>query len=182
MPSTASVDGSTLSTPSTLTRIRSPWSDPACIHKCSSAMKFLNWPSSWLPSQLFGVKPLILYGLPVSAEPAESQSAIDCREQFFTDSLQRVCNLLSDLLLQRNVIKTAVVAILACCYVVRPLLLPRNSRASNRLHLRWRLSALRYNVKWNSVLGRALSQCECVGRVIKCARQFCDKGIKGAGV
>ena len=158
------------------------WSDPACTQKCSSAMKFLNWPSSWLPSQLFGMKPLILYGLPVSAEPAESQSAIDCCVHLFTNSLQGVCNLLSGLLLQRNVITSAVVPILACCYVVRPLLLPRKWRASNRLHLRWRLSALRYNVKWNSVLGRALSQCESVGRVIKCARQFCDKGIKGAGV
>ena len=32
----------TLSTLSTLTRIRSPSSDQACIHKRSSAMKFLN--------------------------------------------------------------------------------------------------------------------------------------------
>ena len=67
-----SVERSALSTLSTITRIRSPWSDHACIHKCSSAMKFLNWPFIWLPSQLFGIKSLILYGLPVSAGPAES--------------------------------------------------------------------------------------------------------------
>ena len=70
--STASVEHSTWSTLSTLTRIRSPWSDHACIHKCSSAMKFLGWPLSWLPSQLFGINSLILYGLADSAGPAES--------------------------------------------------------------------------------------------------------------
>ena len=70
--STASVGRSTLSTLSTLAKIRSPWSDHACIHKGSSAMKFMNWPLSWLPSQLFGIKSLILYGLAVSAGPAEN--------------------------------------------------------------------------------------------------------------
>ena len=72
-------------------------------------MNVLNWTSSWLPSQLFGIKSLILYGLCVSARPAESlcaadciQSAVDWRVHLFTDSLQRVCHLLSDLLLQRH--------------------------------------------------------------------------------
>ena len=70
--SAATVQRSTLATLSTLTKIRSPWSDHACIHMCSSVMKFLNWPFTWLPSQLFGIKSLILYGLSASAGPAES--------------------------------------------------------------------------------------------------------------
>ena len=49
-------------------------------------------------------------------------------------------------------VKSAEKAIPACCYIVRLLLLLRISRASKWLHLRWRLSALRYHVKWNSVL------------------------------
>ena len=43
------------------------------------------------------------------------------------------------------------------------------------------LFALRYHVKWKSVLWRNLSQVECVWRVIKCARQLCDKGKEYAG-
>ena len=70
--STASVERSTLPTLSTLTKIHSPLSDHACVHKCSFAMKFLNWPFSWLSSKLFGIQSLILYGLAVSAGPAES--------------------------------------------------------------------------------------------------------------
>ena len=94
--STASVDRSTLSTLSSLTRIRSTWSDHACIHKCSSAMKFLNWPLSWLPSQLFGDRSLAL------------QLGCFCMAlemllvHFCTNSLQGVWKLLSDLLMQRH--------------------------------------------------------------------------------
>ena len=77
-------------------------------------------------------------------------SAIDCRVHFLTDSLQGVCHLLSDLLL-RNDIKSAAVAILACCQIMRLLLRRRISRAS-KLHLRWHLNALRYHDKCNSVL------------------------------
>ena len=36
-------------------------------------------------------------------------------------------------------------------------------------------TALRNHVKWNSILEHALNQRECVGRVIKCTRQLCDK-------
>ena len=105
---------SALSTPSTLTRIRSPWCDHACIHMCSPAMEFLNGPLSWLPSQLFGIKSLTVYGLGCSCKSCSDplhgagdaadciQSAITCRVHFFTDSLQRDCKLLSDLLLQRH--------------------------------------------------------------------------------
>ena len=53
----------------------------------------------------------------------------------------------------------------------------RNVESSERKRKRERQS-----VKWNSVLGRASSQRKCVGRVIKCARQFCDKGNKCARV
>ena len=36
----------------------------------------------------------------------------------------------------------------------------------------------RSSVKWTSMLGHALSQRECVGRVIKCTQQLCDEGNK----
>ena len=72
-----------------------------------------------------------------------------------------------------NVIKSDAVAVLACCQVMRLLLRRRISRAS-KLHLRWRLNALRYHDKCSSVL--CVSQRECVGRVL------CDKGSKCAGV
>ena len=57
----------------------------------STAVKFLNWPFSWL----------ILYGLAGTGDGADrTQSAIDCRVHVLTDSLQGVCHLLSDLLLR----------------------------------------------------------------------------------
>ena len=190
--STASVDRSTLSTLSTLTRIRSPWSDHACIHKRSSALKFLNWHLSWLPSQLSGIRSLILCGMAVSAGPAESLCmALEilliapCLPLIVCISSRSRCkeSAFSCLICCCNVIKSAVVAIPACCYVMRRLLLLRQiSRASNRLHSRWRLSALRHHVKWNSVLWRILSQRECVGRVLKCTQQLCDKGEECATV
>ena len=113
MQYTASVERSILSTPSTLTRIRSPRSDHASIHKCSSDTKFQNWPLSWLPSQLFSIRSLILYGLAISAGLAESlcmalemlqiaSNPPNCCGHFFTNSPQGVCNLLSDLLLKRH--------------------------------------------------------------------------------
>ena len=120
LQSTASVERSTLSTLSTLTSIRSPWSDLACIHKCSSAMKFLNWPLSWLQAQLFGIKSMILYGLAASAGPAEilrmalemlliaSSLPFDSRVHLFADSLRR------SLPCCCNVIKSAFVAMPAC--------------------------------------------------------------------
>ena len=40
----------------------------------------------------------------------------------------------------------------------------------------------RESVKWKSDLRRNLSQRECVGRVIKCTQQLCDKGNKCARV
>ena len=146
-------------------------------------MKFLNWPVSWLLPQLFGIRSLILHGLAVSAGPAESLCM--ALEMLIASSLPliAVCiysrtrckeSAISCLICCCNGIKSAVVAIPACCHVVRLQLLQRISRASNWLHFRWRLSALRHHVKWNSVLGPSLSQRECVGRVIKCARQFCD--------
>ena len=39
-----------------------------------------------------------------------------------------------------------------------------------------------YCVRWKPILWRDLSQRECVGRVIKCARQSCDKGNNCAGL
>ena len=44
-----------------------------------------------------------------------------------------------------------------------------------------RLTTLPHHVKCNSVFWHDFSQRECVGRVIKCARQSCDKGNKCAG-
>ena len=84
------------------------------MHKCSSAMKLLNWPLSWLPSQLYGIKSLILCGLAVSAVPAERlcmalemlliASSLPLIAVCISSrgSLQGVCNLMSDLLLQRH--------------------------------------------------------------------------------
>ena len=84
------------------------------MHKCSSAMKLLNWPLSLLPSQLFGIKSLILSGLAVSAVPAERPcmalemlliaSSLTLIAVCISSrgSLQGVCNLMSDLLLQRH--------------------------------------------------------------------------------
>ena len=98
---------------------RSPLS-PRCVHlgltmlASTSAvlpMKFLNWPLSWLPSQLLGTRSLILYGLAVSAGslcmvlellPIASSLPLIACVHLFTTSLQGVCHLLSDLLLQRH--------------------------------------------------------------------------------
>ena len=49
-----------------------------------------------------------------------------------------------------------------------------------RFHPWRRLTTLRYHVKCNSYLWHDLSQRECVGRMIKCARQPCVKGKKCA--
>ena len=134
-------------------------------------MKFLNWPFSWLLSRVFGIKSLILYGLAISANLAESlcmalemlliASSLPLIAHFFTDSLQAVCNLLSDLLLWWPYLIGA--KLCDCCYC-------HGSRDhSTDTTFRWRSSPLRYYVKWKSVLRRNLRQREFVGRVIKCS-------------
>ena len=47
-----------MSTLSTLAKIRSPWSDHGCIHRCKSDMKLRNYPFSLLPSQFLGMRSL----------------------------------------------------------------------------------------------------------------------------
>ena len=87
-------------------------------------MKFLNWPLSWLPSQLFGTKSLILCGLAVSAGPAESLCmALELLLIASSLSLVAVCtcsrtrckeSATSCLICCCNIIKSAVVATPAC--------------------------------------------------------------------
>ena len=158
--STASVDRSTVSTLSALTKVGSPWSDHStCIHKCSSAMEFLNWPLSWLPSQLFGIRSLTLYGLAVSAGPAESLCMAP-EMLLITSSLplMGVCipsrtrckeSTISCLICCCNVIKSAVATPACCCATAAAAAI---SRASECLHLRWRSAALHHHDKCNSIL------------------------------
>ena len=97
--------------------------------------------SSRLPPQLLGVKSLILYGVAVSAAPAESlcmalemlliASSLPCIAQCISSRTRCKEYAISCLICCCNVIKSAVVAMPACCYVMRLLLLLlRISRAS----------------------------------------------------
>ena len=106
------------------------------------------------------------------------QSAIDCRVHFSTDSLQGVCHFLSDLLLQRHQVccggRTCLPLCDCCC--CRGSRGPPNDstcegaqpRSATMTHMQ-----LCFVATW--------SQRECVGRVIECTQQLCDKGNKCAG-
>ena len=96
-------------------RFRSPWSHHDCIRKCSSAMKFLNWPSSWLPFQLFGIKSLILYGLAVSAGPAES-FCMTLEMLLSASSLPLIAVCISS---RTRCNESAVSCLICCCNVIR---------------------------------------------------------------
>ena len=147
-----------------------PWSDRACIHTCSSAMKFLNWPFSWLLSQLFGVKSLILYGLAVSAKPAWISSRTRCKESA----------LLSGLLLQRHQVCWGGHTCLLLGYATAAAADLEGLQPTPLCDGACQRSATMSN--GSLFCGGTLSQRECVGRVIKCTQQLNDKGNKFAGM
>ena len=145
-----------------------------------------------MPSQLFGIKSLILYGLAVCGRHVESlcmalemlliASSLPLLAVVYISS--RICeeSSISCLICCCNVIKSAAVATPACCQVMRLRLLPRNSSAPQPTPLcdgAYQHSASMSN---GTLLLRCnLSQRECVGRVNKCTQQLCDKGNKCAG-
>ena len=101
-----------LSTLSTLAKIRSPWSDHACIHRCKSDMKLRNSPFSLLPSQSIswdevtdsirlGVSCLRGYVLECCVDAVQHvHPAIDRLVHFCAQLLFDVSHFLSQLLLE----------------------------------------------------------------------------------
>ena len=106
---------------------------PNCLAKLSSLLTRrtlnlldFNWPLSWMPSQLFGIKSLVLYGLAASAGPGEILCmALEMLLIAYSLPLIAVhissrtrCKVsaISCLICCCNVTKSAVVAIHACCY------------------------------------------------------------------
>ena len=134
---------------------RSQLSPEFARHKCSSAMKLLTWPLSWLPSQLIGIKSLILYGLDVSAGPAESvwmalEMPADCIQSASSQTRCKECaHLLPDMLLQRHHVccggHTCLPLCDCCCCLGSPGL-------TSNFACDGALTSLRYHDKCNSIL------------------------------
>ena len=87
----------------TLTSVLSPSSDHACIHKCKSDVKCLNYPLSLLPSQFLGMKSLIRYSyadtLCNGVAMRFNMSNLPLTASF---SSVRICPFLSQLLLKNH--------------------------------------------------------------------------------
>ena len=93
------------------------------------------------------------------------QPASDCCVHFLTDSLQGVCNLLCDLLLQRHQV---------CCGG-HTCLLPDYATAA-ACGGAYQRSATMTNA--SLFCGNLEPKRECIGRMVKWAQQLCDKGNK----
>ena len=149
----------------------------ACIRKCSSGHEVPELALSWLASQPFGIKSLILYGLAVAAVPAESLCmALEMLLIAPSLPLIAVCvssrtrckESISCLICCCNVIKSAVEAHLLaarlcdCCCCCRGSRGPPTGSTCDGAHQR---SATMSN--GSLFCERNLSQRECVGRVIE---------------
>ena len=165
MQSTASVVPSTLSTPSTLTRIRPPWSDHPQVQLCHEVpeLAFVMAAVPALRSEVADPVRLLQDLLRASAlEMLLIASSLPLIAVCISSRTRGKESAISCLICYCNLIKSAVVAILACYCATAPAAADLSVKSLCNLTMRERESNA------NSILWHDLSQRKCVGKMVKC--------------